>query len=529
MVTSSAWRWVAVIGLAVELILSACGGAASPAGVASPLCPTEEATAEATPEAGTWTVMIYLAVDNDLGDMAGTGAVDNMGAQMLESIKTGASDPNVKQRLNIVVLYDQFGPENTQIWVSGKGEGELKPVGSSVNDLLGLPGAKEVNTGNQETLTNFVIWAKDNYSADCYFLSLVSHGYGIAPENVTATASSRSPAYASLALVPPNAPSHWGLGGTGLSVDYTDAQNNNLYNTNIDSLSTQELRLGLEKSHVDILFFHACLMSMLEVAYEVRGSTDYIIAGENYLFGPGRYDDYLAALATQAGSPPQDVATTWAEHYFNSIAPSQSPVEYPLEVGVIKAGELDNVQSAWRSLTDALFASPEDWQSGLEQASMNAQHFDSDSDFEIETTDGYVDAYSLANAIEMQFTDGDTISAAQAAKAAIDGAIVWTSAEQPVWIASGGYTDPQGATHSWSLDASRGLSIFLPVSEDLWVGGGCTPGPGPGCYSLRENYTSANFVFVGATKWGELVEGLTPTSIQTVTEPRPGLLRRPEQ
>ncbi|MCI0399462.1 MAG: clostripain-related cysteine peptidase [Chloroflexi bacterium] len=514
--------------------------------------PTVEPTTTTTPavsnerfcQQADWTVMIYLAVDNDLGrdPLASPSDPPSMGEEMLEDIAAGA-DYQLgldQQRLNVVVLYDQLDDGNSQLWVKSCADAEpfhqlddYEALAEYLPDLAA--DYHEVNTGDGQTLHGFVAWAQSNYPADHYLLSLVSHGYGITPDDPTDVGAGRpAGALASIARPPAQPGLQWGLGGTGLAFDYTyyDANRDLIESVaDADALSTAELGL-LSDLHVDVLFFHACLMSMLEVAYEVAGYTDYIIAGQNYLFGPGDYEANLIQLTNDiaAGQNSAKIAGNWAIEYFVTLTRTRPPL--PLEVTVINSSLAQVAMNDWHELGSALLDLLEaDETSTLDNLRMAmdraGQYYDINDDKLLDQLDSYVDAISLANAIAGVFSyDANISRLASEAAGSTAGAMVWY---QP-----GSYDGID-----WDLSRSRGLSIFFPVYQELWMGGDCPDEANAGensldygaCYSLTATYHDDNYAFATAggmaRGWDELVHflaGNTTIPVHTLTKARAGLL-----
>ena len=76
--------------------------------------------------------------------------------------------------------------------------------------------------------------------------------------------------------------------------------------TKIDYLSTNDLMNALSNvtnqgtNKIDVLYLDACLMNMLEVAYQVRDYGDYLFGNENLGWAtiPPPYDDYIDAVGS---------------------------------------------------------------------------------------------------------------------------------------------------------------------------------------------------------------------------------------
>jgi hypothetical protein len=116
----------------------------------------------------------------------------------------------------------------------------------------------EKNMGSSSTLADFISWAKSNYPANKYALILKNHGGG------------------------------W----KGHSEDWTSGD---------DFMYMDEFRQGLS-SDFDLILFDQCLMGMVEVAYQIRGKTDLMLASEEvtYVFDFS-YEHIFSAVDANPG------------------------------------------------------------------------------------------------------------------------------------------------------------------------------------------------------------------------------------
>ena len=131
------------------------------------------------------------------------------------------------ENTHTLILQDNYN-QKTKFWYV-KPDSSLKLVEDST----------EYNMGSESTLSHFVSYTKKHYPADRYILCFYSHG------------------------------SAW----RGCCGDVTDN----------DMLTNDNIKKGLEESRgVDIVMFTApCLMGSMEMAYELKDQTEYIIASEN--------------------------------------------------------------------------------------------------------------------------------------------------------------------------------------------------------------------------------------------------------
>lgn len=237
--------------------------------------------------AADWTVLVYLAADNDLESYA----LDDF----LQMATVGSTD-----RVNVVVQFDR-----SQGYVQSYGDwttckrfritAGMTPTADNALSDLGEP-----NTGDPQVLTDFLAWGKASYPADRYAVILWNHGGGW-----------RSPAQADRNPT-------W----KGIAWD-EDPQAKG------DCLLTAELRTAFDQSGLtpDLVGFDACLMGMVEVAYELsrlQHPASVMVASPEVIPGEGwPYDTLLADLVAHPGWD----AATWGaaitDRYFASYCNNQ--------------------------------------------------------------------------------------------------------------------------------------------------------------------------------------------------------------
>jgi len=137
------------------------------------------------------------------------------------------------QNLNVLVLWDGFE----------KPAYMYKVIKGGIVEVKGFPlNGKEANMGDPNTLNIFVDFAVSKFTAEHYVLVLWDHGNDV----------------------------------SGVCWDEHPT----------DHLTHPEVASALSKFHIDILAFDACLMAMVEVAYEYNQyalNTDYLVGCENYV------------------------------------------------------------------------------------------------------------------------------------------------------------------------------------------------------------------------------------------------------
>ncbi|MFC1745529.1 clostripain-related cysteine peptidase, partial [Candidatus Riflebacteria bacterium] len=225
-----------------------------------------------------WTVMLYFAGDNDLelcelGDVnemekVGSNKDVNLVLQLDRSKSHTVSDGNWAGARRYYITKD-FDP---------------KKVTSPIKEELGA-----IDMGKKESLENFGTFCIKNYPAERYLLVIGTHGAGwpgIAPEDDRK--------------------------GTRLNImDLAGAVNN----------IAATLLAEQGKRKLDIVDFDACLMGMVEVAYELRDSVEVLVASQEVSPGYGMpYSDYLPIINKKPDLHPETIAKYMVQAYVRSYA-----------------------------------------------------------------------------------------------------------------------------------------------------------------------------------------------------------------
>lgn len=203
---------------------------------------------------GKWTVMVYVAADNDLeqfalGDLnemefVGSTSEVRIVAQMDRSDQYSNLDDDWSDTRRYFIEEDfSFGK-----------------IGSTVVDEIG-----EVNTGDPDTLVDFATWAMETYPSENYALVIWNHGgswYGAASDD--------------------------SAGGDELTLPEID-----------QALAAITEQTGVDK--LDLVGFDACLMGALEVYQVLSPYARYAIASAELVPGFGwNYIDMLYELIDNA-------------------------------------------------------------------------------------------------------------------------------------------------------------------------------------------------------------------------------------
>ena len=248
-----------------------------------------------------WTVLAYMDGDGDL-EPAIIGDFNEM-----ECVGS-------RQAVNIVVQMDRHGSYDTTNgnWVTTRrfrvkrdpdepsrprdGQHNLTMVTKAITDI------GEVNMGDEETLVDFVLWGMQKYPAKRYFLVLVNHGWGWRPRAVRAREAAQ-------------------VSARGVIFDETSG---------MDALSNLELQSALRRikatrgKNIEILGLDVSEESLLEVAYQVRDSVDYVVASQLTEPNDGYpYDAILRRLVDDPKQPTEEFLLGLLQDYLDSYGPGQ--------------------------------------------------------------------------------------------------------------------------------------------------------------------------------------------------------------
>lgn len=243
-----------------------------------------------------WTVMVYICADNDLDSYAL--------ADINEMEQLGSNDD-----VNILVQIDRReradgGPADPDNWKGARRyyvrpDSDTAVISSPVVYWFGDDGTdNEIDMGNPNELRNFVQWAATYYPAQHYMLVLWNHGDGWTiwrPERLTTRA---------------------------ICVDDTGTQ-----------LDVDQIRMALKGlPRLDIIGMDACLMQMIEVAYEFRNLAEIMVGSEES--EPGTGWDYEKGLEQLCACPDRsawDVAKDIVDSYWQCYEDSWTQSAFRLD------------------------------------------------------------------------------------------------------------------------------------------------------------------------------------------------------
>ncbi len=249
-----------------------------------------------------WTFLVYLAGDNNL-DAAAM-------ADLMEMKAVGSSDA-----VDVVAQIDGLGDGGARRYRLTPGPAGPTALAGDVVAVL-----PEVNTGDPAALVDFIAWAAEAYPSERLALVLWNHGAGWKDDDVYAAARGASLNAADVAGAVVRSGGHRQAGWRrGLFrpvpadvLTVPPAQRAILFDdTSRDFLDNRELRAVLERARdlrggrpVDLVGCDACLMSMVEVAYQMHGLCRVFVGSQEVEPATGwPYHDVLRRLAADPAQP----------------------------------------------------------------------------------------------------------------------------------------------------------------------------------------------------------------------------------
>jgi Clostripain family len=270
-----------------------------------------------------WTLMVYMAGDNGkLFDQLQGGKtlmapMEDQGWKDIEEMEAVGSTAEVA----ILVQFDTLSNrEHTyRIYIPAKGE---------KREIQNIP---EQNTGNPDSLRDFIIWGTENYPAENHAVILWNHGTGWKEDDIYAFARNRGvEIQASQDEVRSLTRNNRRLSHAFflssitevLQLEDEDSRAIAFDDSSLDFLDNAKLQQAFQEAEektgtkVSLIGMDACLMSMVEVAYQLRANADYMVASQELEPLSGYpYTAILENLTTNAQMTPEALAKLIVQEY----------------------------------------------------------------------------------------------------------------------------------------------------------------------------------------------------------------------
>ena len=269
------------------------------------------------------TVLIYCAAQNSLG-VSGTYYKSAWTEDSLE-LAAGKHFISDDDRL-LVFVDDAYHPR-------------LYRFRADANPELILQWGYDANSANPATFKDVLLRVKERFPAEEYGLSMWSHADGWLPSSNTNYSKART--------LPTLSPLSFGIdvGTNGnMHSDHTSNNKDLGAQMNITDMAVAIQESGL---HFTYIFFDACLMQCVEVAYELRDVTDYLIASPISIAAAGAYYTHMLERGFFSANP-TDIAKTYYEDV-TSEELARVYDDFGIVISALKTKELDALAAAVRT------------------------------------------------------------------------------------------------------------------------------------------------------------------------------------
>ncbi|MFI0607101.1 MAG: clostripain-related cysteine peptidase [Anaerolineae bacterium] len=412
---------------------------------------------------GSWTVLVYIAGDNDL--------VLEAGSDLAEMQAVGSSDA-----VTVLVQLDRLTGGGSRRYRVERGR--LHTFAWNLTD-------ENLNFGSAATLADFVRWGIEEAPAQRCMLVIWNHGGGW--QDVPADYQWQqvgfalgAGGYTGSALFAESLRDLAGLSEEDRAVALDQHAQ--------DFLDNQELQQALASAgrRLDIIGFDACLMNMLEVAYQLRDVAGIMVGSqEDEPLAGWPYDRILRTLVDEPSIAPESLARAIVEQYraahaepgseagdgaattlAGGVAARRSLLEVPnqetwpgrgLTQSALALDACDTVVTALNALAETLIIGLDTERHRVDDARTAAQRF---------TNPAYVDLADLARLLTAGGTDAIGL-AAQGLLAALGASA--TQAAAPGAGETGTMVLSNAAIGAGAAYAG-GISVYMPAPGCMVAG-----------------------------------------------------------
>jgi len=218
-----------------------------------------------------WTFAVYMDADNSLDSIAGLNItqMENVGSN---------------KDINVIVEKDGLYSSTGRYFIKRFEEEKLQNLG-------------ELDMAQTSTLVNFGKWVKNNFPAENYLIVIWDHGLGFESINPK-----------------------------GLNRDLLQDETNNDIMSVPDFGAAMDNISGILGKKIDIVGIDACLMNMVEVAYEIKGCASVLVSSENSVPANGwPYDNIISYMENYPNSNSKTIAAKIVEYYTNYYSNYSQP------------------------------------------------------------------------------------------------------------------------------------------------------------------------------------------------------------
>jgi hypothetical protein len=378
-------------------------------------------------------VLVYAVLDNNLG-------LDrNLLDQFLNSAQLGAHSG-----ISVSILLDGPGANDSRIFTCPSSNGK------NCNGLSGEWLSREASedTAQYEVLKGFVkdaIVASPNASRIA--LSLVGHGSGWHANGNPGQPTRKPPQPGGGAVVTE----------TNGGMMWDDHPGNG---GGSRSMSTAALGGALREATaetgrmIDLIYLDACSMGAVEVVYQLRESARYVLASANTDWASFAYDRMFKASHGDQDGLSMGKAWLLAEH--NALP----ALGHPHTLALYQIHQVDILSNTVKSLATVLRDLLPTNNSRILAAANAAERYEENYDGKLYLDDYYVDLYSFAQNLMVQFSDNPAVrDAAQAVAGAVEMFVV----EKQI-VSGNPWLYP---TQEWRWQNALGVSLYAPFYSNV--------------------------------------------------------------
>src|SRR5215216_5611348 len=413
-----------------------------------------------------WTIIVYSAADDEVLE-------ENMWFDLNEMELVG-SNP----QMNIVVQIDRYAGaftgdgdwSDTRRYLVTQ-DNDLDHINSPVVESVG-----EVDTGDPQTLINFVTWAVQNYPAKKYALVMSDHGGG------------------------------WTGGFSDMSTSsYSDLSIPEI----VSSIEQVRQNTGIDK--FELIGFDACLMAQIEVFGTLYPYSNYMVASEEVIPAYGwSYAGWLGQLtqnpAMDGGGVAQSIVSTYVttDTYLTEVRATPDEIdqeESTTTLSAIQSARVPDVIGAMNQLVSAMASI--DQSTVAEARTYSRSYF---SLFGEEAAPSFIDLENFSEVLASMTDDPDVQQAAAQLKTAVSSAVV-------------------SEKHGLNMSGSNGIAFHFPDSDIYYFTEFNSDFP--------PYYAESSYKFLEQSVWDEFLayhytgeefspqegENTTPSRTATITAP----------
>ncbi len=287
-----------------------------------------------------WTLMVYMAGDNGkiFEQLDGKPLMYGMETQGWADIQKMASVGSTEE-LAVVVQFDTLSDREHTYRISIPPKSEKPEIENTSGQNLKVPNyllnfteyIPEQNTGDPASLTDFIVWGIQNYPAENYAVILWNHGTGWKEDDIYEFARNRGvPIQASADEVRSLTRSNRRLSHSFflssivevLNLQDEESRAIAFDDSSMDFLDNAKLQQAFQQAEeksgqkISLIGMDACLMSMVEVAYQLRANANCLVASQEVEPMDGwPYTTILESLTDNLQMTPDELAKLIVQKY----------------------------------------------------------------------------------------------------------------------------------------------------------------------------------------------------------------------